>query len=85
VLKRARDGRLEVRWHSDELGDLRRELRRQHRRTQRGVVGAGLAVCASLVHGLEAGGSIALLGVSAPVWALGAGGAALLASVLWAR
>jgi len=85
VLKRARDGRLQVQWRSPELGALRRELRRQHRRSQRGVVGATLTVSAVLIHGLEAGGSLVLAGVSAPVWVLGGGGAALLGSTLWPR
>ncbi|MDZ7748199.1 MAG: ubiquinone biosynthesis regulatory protein kinase UbiB [Halofilum sp. (in: g-proteobacteria)] len=85
VLQRARDGRLRVEWHSQELIALRAEVRRQHRRTQRGVAGAALAVAAALVHGLAPPMAPQLAGVGLPVWVLGVAGLGLLASLAGER
>jgi len=85
VLTRAKEGRLELQWHSAELVRLRGELRRQHRRTQRGIAGAALTVSAAIIYALDAGSAAGLAGIAIPVWILGVAGLALLASMLGSR
>jgi ubiquinone biosynthesis protein len=82
VLRRARDGRLEVHWESRQITALRQEVRRQHRRTQRGVAGAALTLSAVLLHALEAGGAVTLATIALPVWILGVAGVGLLMSLV---
>jgi len=85
VLTRAKEGRLELHWRSDQLVALRQEVRRQHRRTQRGIAGAALTVSAVLLHGLAPVGPPVLAGLALPTWILGLVGLGLLASLLTTR
>jgi ubiquinone biosynthesis protein len=73
------DGRLRVRWESEALDGLRRDLRRHNRRSVAAVAGGSLVVSGTLVVtvGAPVVGSL-VLGA-----ALAAAGAVLLAGALW--
>jgi len=84
VLEQARDGRLEVHLRSEELTDIRRELKRANQRTVMSVVGASLILSAAVIYGLD-GFQPAMVG-GAPLlsWVLGALGAYLVLKA-WPR
>jgi len=84
VLTRARDGRLSVTWNNPQLGDLRKEVRRQHRRSRRATAGAALIVAAALVY-TAAPAAPVFAGISGAVWVLGIAGIGLLGSALGSR
>ncbi len=85
VLTRARNGRLQVQWQSDDVIELRRAMRRQHGATRRAVAGGALTVAAAVVYGAAPLAPVALAGVGVAVWVLGVGGLGLLASAVLAR
>jgi ubiquinone biosynthesis protein len=76
ILRKTGRGELEIRWRSQELERLRRELRGNHRRLWLAVVGGSLVISAALL----AGGPVPhWLGVSIWTWVLGLSGAGLVA------
>ena len=80
VLRKAVDGRLEVKWNSPQLDDLREQIDAGNRRTQWSIFGAAL-----LIGGVLAG---ALLGERLavdPLWLSGAISAAGLLMLAWAQ
>ncbi|MBI5612107.1 MAG: ubiquinone biosynthesis regulatory protein kinase UbiB [Gammaproteobacteria bacterium] len=74
ILRKTGRGELEIRWRSQELERLRRELRGNHRRLWLAVVGGSLVISAALLAGTPAPH---WLGLSVWTWVLGASGAAL--------
>ncbi len=53
VLEQTREGRTEVRIRSEDLAQLRHELRRANQRTVLAVVGVALIVSAAVIYGLD--------------------------------
>lgn len=49
VLDKARNGKLEIEWKSEELTKLRHELRQNNRRTIAGITGASLIIAAAIL------------------------------------
>jgi ubiquinone biosynthesis protein len=49
VLDRARNGKLEFEWKSEDLSRLRHELRQNNRRTFAGITGASLIIAAAIL------------------------------------
>ncbi|WP_126452114.1 ubiquinone biosynthesis regulatory protein kinase UbiB [Sulfuriflexus mobilis] len=49
VLDKARDGKLEIEWKSEELVKLRQEMRQNNRRTVAGISGAALIIVAAIL------------------------------------
>jgi ubiquinone biosynthesis protein len=76
ILRKTGRGELEIRWRSQELERLRRELRGNHRRLWLAVVGGSLVISAALLAG---GPAPHWLGVSVWTWVLGLSGAGLVA------
>jgi ubiquinone biosynthesis protein len=77
VLRKAADGELKIQWESEQLAQIREEIRSGNRRTQVSLAGATLTLAGVLGAGLLD----ASVGVN-PVWlgaGLGAGGLLLLA------
>ncbi len=76
ALKQATEGKLRVTWESQELAQLRKELKRSHQRLLAAVTGSGLLVSASLVLALGQPNSAWTPG-GAPLlgWLLGGAGA----------
>ncbi|MBT8121154.1 MAG: ubiquinone biosynthesis regulatory protein kinase UbiB, partial [Gammaproteobacteria bacterium] len=52
-LDQATNGKLQVEWKSNELGQLRREVRSANRRTVGSIVGTGLLIAAAVIYGLD--------------------------------
>jgi ubiquinone biosynthesis protein len=77
VLQRARHGTLQVQGSTEELRQLREEMRQANRRSFAAIIGAALVVSAAVLLGLD-GYAPRMLG-EAPVasWALGLAGAVL--------
>ena len=84
VLSQARDGRLELKWHSKDLQELRRELRRAHQRTLSAVVGGSLVVAAAVLLVMHAPNEMHRDGIQLLGWAVGVLGAISLAAA-WTR
>ncbi|HPQ24170.1 MAG: ubiquinone biosynthesis regulatory protein kinase UbiB [Chromatiaceae bacterium] len=75
VLRKAVDGDLKIQWQSEQLEQVREEIRAGNRRTQTTLAGGTLALAATLVVGLI---EPAVLGFN-PLWlGAGCGGAGLL-------
>jgi len=53
VLEKAHTGKLKIEWKSEELEKLRRDLRRNTRRTYATITGAALIISASILYGLS--------------------------------
>ncbi|GBE09940.1 putative protein kinase UbiB [bacterium BMS3Bbin12] len=84
VLDRARHGRLEVHWRSEELTRLREEMHHANRRTTRAVTGAALLVSGTLLTGAPAGLAQWTGGTSILGWLLSGVGVLLLLAA-WRR
>ena len=84
VLSQARDGRLELKWHSKDLQELRRELRRAHQRTLSAIVGGSLVVAAAVLLVMHAPNEMHRDGIQLLGWAVGVLGAISLAAA-WTR
>ncbi len=77
VLQKARDGKLEIHYRSDELARLRDDLCHQHRRTLLGITGGSLIISASLAA-LTTGTA----GIPLATWLLGVPGLGCLIAAL---
>ncbi|MBI3773038.1 MAG: ubiquinone biosynthesis regulatory protein kinase UbiB [Gammaproteobacteria bacterium] len=53
IAQRAEQGKLELKWNSEELIKLRRELKQAHQRNFAAIIAAGLIVAAAVVLGLD--------------------------------
>jgi ubiquinone biosynthesis protein len=73
VLTDAVRGKLEVRWHPQELERLRRDVRQSGRRTAAMVAGGSLVIASALLMTLGPGASLLAPGLSGGLFALGAG------------
>lgn len=78
ALHQAANGRLRVEWHSQELRELRRELRAANRRSVSAMVGTGLVIAAAVVYGLDGFAPAMLGGAPLLTWLLGAAGIVLI-------
>ncbi len=82
TLEQAVNGKLRIEWHSEELRQMRHELRAANRRTVAAIIGAGSIVAAALVYGLD-GYAPAMIG-DAPLltWIFGTLGVAFVIAAL---
>ncbi|MBZ0071086.1 MAG: ubiquinone biosynthesis regulatory protein kinase UbiB [Thiohalobacteraceae bacterium] len=78
TLQQAASGRLRVEWHSEELRQLRRELRAANRRSVSAMVGTGLLIAAAVVYGLDGFAPLMFGGAPLLTWLLGAAGIVLI-------
>ncbi len=69
VLNQASEGRLTQQWQSQQLDELRDQIRQSYRRQVMAIAGAGLFISAFVAAGLEA--THLLLGLPILPWALG--------------
>jgi ubiquinone biosynthesis protein len=78
LVERARNGKLQVEWHSTEIERLRREIRQTNRRSVLTIIASAFIISAALVFALD-GFTPTMLG-SAPVltWLLGGLGVLML-------
>lgn len=77
VLQRARHGTLQVQGSTEELRQLREEMRRANRRSFAAIIGAALVVSAAVLLGLDGYAPVMAGGAPVASWALGLAGAAL--------
>lgn len=82
TLEQAVNGKLRIEWHSEELRQMRQELRAANRRTVAAILGAGSIVAAALVYGLDGYAPAMLGGAPLLTWIFGALGIAFIASAL---
>jgi len=82
LAKRTEKGDLEVKWRSEELERLRREVKRANRRSFAAIIAAGLTVSAAVLLGLD--GQAPKMAANAPLisWLLG-GFALILLVTYW--
>jgi ubiquinone biosynthesis protein len=78
VLDQAAAGKLQVEWRSDELRQLRREVRRANRRTVGAVTGASLLLSAAVIYGLDGYAPAMVLGAPLLSWLAATAGLVLL-------
>ena len=78
TLQQAASGRLRVEWHSEELRQLRRELRAANRRSVSAMVGTGLLIAAAVVYGLDGFAPLMFGGAPLLTWLLSAAGIVLI-------
>lgn len=80
LLRQAHEGKLQVQWKSDELVNIRNEIRRANQRTFFAITGASLVISATILVGLD--GYAPRMFANAPFlsWVLGIAGAILLIS-----
>jgi ubiquinone biosynthesis protein len=84
VLRQARNGELKVQWESEQLEQIRREIRAANRRTFGAITGGTLVVSAALIQGLDGYSDVILWDAPLLAWLLGiAGVAVLLAAWPW--
>jgi len=84
VLRQARDGRLRIGASSEEVADLKREVRRSGQRVMLAVVGAALIVGASVLLGLDGlGPAVSLAGAPLMTWVLGLLGVYFVLAAWW--
>lgn len=83
VLTQARDGKLSIEWRNEQLPLLRKELRRQHRRTRHVIAGSALTVAAVILHGLEVEAGQEFHGVGIVSWVMGIVGIGLIVRGMW--
>jgi len=78
VLDKAREGKLEIEWKSEELEKLRKDLRRSSRRNYATITGAALLISAAVLLGLD--GRAPTIVFDAPImsWILGGLGGLIL-------
>lgn len=79
VLSQAREGRLEMRIHSQDLERVRREIKQASQRTVLVIMGSTLVLTAGIVFGLDGFQPRLLAGVPLLSWLTGVTGLALLA------
>ncbi|MFN2308969.1 MAG: ubiquinone biosynthesis regulatory protein kinase UbiB [Gammaproteobacteria bacterium] len=82
ALDQAANGRLRVEWHSDDLRQLRRELRAANRRRIAATLGAGAAIAAAVIYGLDGYAPAMLGGAPLLTWLFGAAAAVFVAMAL---
>ncbi|MFP5506557.1 MAG: ubiquinone biosynthesis regulatory protein kinase UbiB [Gammaproteobacteria bacterium] len=82
VLDQAANGRLRVEWHSQDLNRLRRELRAANRRSIAAILGAGAAVAAAVIYGLDGYAPAMVGGAPLLTWVFGAAAAAFVVVAL---
>jgi len=81
-LKQATEGTLQVRWKSDELEQLRRQMHRANQRTLAAIIGAALLISAAVIYGLDGYTPLMVGGAPLLTWLLG-GLAVLLLVYAW--
>jgi len=82
TLEQAVSGKLRIEWHSEELRQMRIELRSANRRTVAAIIGAGSLVAAALVYGLDGYAPAVIGGAPLLTWIFGALGVAFIATAL---
>jgi ubiquinone biosynthesis protein len=82
TLEQAVNGKLRIEWHSDELRQMRQELRSSNRRTVAAIIGAGSIVAAALVYGLDGYAPATIGGAPLLTWVFGALGVAFIIAAL---
>jgi len=78
LLHRARSGKLEAQWQSQELVELRQQIKRNHRRLFFAVTGSGLVISGTVALGLSESLTSGLWGLPGLGWLFGACGLSLL-------
>jgi ubiquinone biosynthesis protein len=76
--QKANKGKLEVRWRSDELENIRREIKQANQRTVAAVAGGALLVSAAVLLGLDGYAPTMIGGAPLGTWILGGLGVILL-------
>ena len=71
TLKHALTGKFKVQWASQELRQLRQEVRRSNRRNVAATIGGSLVVSSALIYGLDGFSPVMLLGAPVLTWLLG--------------
>lgn len=82
TLEQAVNGKLRIEWHSEELRQMRQELRAANRRTVAAIIGAGSIVAAALVYGLDGYAPAMIGGAPLLTWIFGALGVAFVVAAL---
>ena len=81
-LEQAVNGKLRIEWHSEELRQMRNELRSANRRTVAAIIGTGSLVAAALIYGLDGYAPAVIGGAPLLTWIFGALGVAFIAAAL---
>ena len=77
-LEQATTGKLQLEWKSEELRQLRGEVRRANRRTISAIIGSGLILSAAIIYGLDGHSPAMILGAPLLSWLLAGLGISLL-------
>ena len=77
-LEQATTGKLQLEWKSEELRQLRGEVRRANRRTISAIIGSGLILSAAIIYGLDGHSPAMILGAPLLTWLLAGLGISLL-------
>jgi ubiquinone biosynthesis protein len=83
VLQQASRGELRVRLRSEELRELEKTLRGNHRRNRSATIGAALLISGAVILGLDGVQPELVAGAPLPVWVLGGAGVIFLMAAAW--
>ena len=78
LVDRLRDGRIQMEWKSENLEELKNEIRLGNQRTVLAIIGSAFIICAALIYGLDGYQPAMLGGVPYLSWLFGSIGVGLL-------
>ena len=78
LIERLRDGRMQLHVRSEDIDELRREIRESNQRTVLAIIGSTFILCAALIYGLDGYSPVMLGGVPWLTWVFGSIGLGLL-------
>ncbi len=78
LMERLRDGRIEFQTRSEDIDELRNEIRRSNRRTVVAITGSTFVLAAAIIYGLDGFSPVMLNGAPLLTWVLGIAGLGLL-------
>ncbi|HSR61969.1 MAG TPA: ubiquinone biosynthesis regulatory protein kinase UbiB [Gammaproteobacteria bacterium] len=78
LIERLRDGRVQFAMRSEDIEELRKEIRASNQRTVMAIIGSTFVICAAIIYGLDGFSPVMIGGAPVLTWALGITGLGLL-------